>query len=353
MDIKTITLHCTDNCGSTLQAMALQRYLKEMGHNVEIIDYRPSYLQYNGSFLKTQIKRLVLWKTSRNQKKKNEWFQKQYLSVTSKTYFSYEELKRDTPQADLYLAGSDQIWNPSYKCGRDPAYYLDFVEDSNKKFAYAASVGKSAVSKDERELITGYIKNFKAVSVRERSTQRLLEGILPCKVDYVCDPVLLLEKEFYDSIAKHPEIKEKYILVYLVQPSKTLDYMLERLKKKLHAKVVLIYGLRKNCNCDKHIIDVSPDEFLGYIQGAEFVVASSFHATVFSHIFEKQFAIIPPKENAARIKQMLELSGLERRLISKMSDVENIMEPIDFSKSREKVAAFVAASKRILNEYCS
>ena len=352
MNIMTITLHCTDNCGSTLQAMALQKYLIGKGHDVEIIDYRPAYLQYNGSFLKTQIKRLLLWKTSRNQQKKNEAFQKKNLIVTPQTYTNYEELKKCPPKADLYITGSDQIWNPAYQCGRDPAYYLDFVQDTNKKVSYAASVGKSNVSDEEKKLIIDFVKNFYAISVREESTRKFLSKNVSCKVDYVCDPVFLLDKKFYSAIAQKPKSGEKYILVYLVQPSELLDELVEKLKEKYKAKVILIYGLRKNCKCDKHIIDVSPDEFLGYIAGAEFIVASSFHATAFAHIFEKPFAIIPPKANVARIAQMLEVSGLSQRMVLKKEDISRVMEPIDYSEPRRRVDYFITKSKRILDGYC-
>lgn len=352
MNIKTITLHCTDNCGSTLQAMALQKYLLSKGHNVEIIDYRPSYLQYNGSFFKSIIKKILIWKISLRQKRKNDAFQKENLIVTPQAYYNYSQLKSNPPKADIYIAGSDQIWNPGYLCGRDPAYYLDFVENSTKKFAYAASVGKTDVSEDEKIFIVEHVRDYNDISVRERSTQEFLARAVSCKVEYVCDPVFLLSKEYYATLAKKPQGKGKYILVYLVQPSELLDDLVERLRQKYGARVILIYGLRKNCKCDEHIIDVSPDEFLGYIAGAEFIVASSFHATAFSHIFEKQFAIISPRANVARIAQMLEVSGLSKRMVVNQEQIANVMEPIDYTVCRQKIETFIAESKRVLDGYC-
>lgn len=150
MIIKTITLHCTDNCGSTLQAMALQRYLEKCGHDVEIIDYAPAYLKYNGNFMKSVAKTILFAKDSFMQRRKNRNFSKQYLRITKEHYKNYSALKQNPPKADAYITGSDQIWNLSYRCGNDEAYYLAFGDCEIPKYAYAASVGKVDVPQNEK-----------------------------------------------------------------------------------------------------------------------------------------------------------------------------------------------------------
>ena len=348
MKICTITLHCTDNCGSSLQAYALQRYLLNTGCKTEIIDYCPSYLKYNGSFIKSILKSILFCGAKLSQNKKNREFRKKYLKLTEQKYKTYRELENDIPKADAYITGSDQIWNPDYLCGNDPAYYLSFVKDA-PKLAYAASIGKTMVPNVQKKMITDYVKDFSYITVREETSKELLSGEVDCQVDYVCDPVFLLPREHYCGIESVPKIKEKYILVYLVQQSKLLDELVQQLREELGAKVVLIYGVRYYCNCDYHIRDVSPTEFLGYINHAEYVVTSSFHATAFSHIFQKQFAIVLPKANTARIEQMLEISGLQERIITCENEISQAFEMIDYGSVKPRLESFIDISKKSIN----
>lgn len=353
MKINTITLHCTDNCGSSLQSLALQKYLEDRGHDAKIIDYAPNYLKYNGSFIKSVIKSVVMFKDVRSQNRKNRNFFREFLRITDKKLKTYEALRQAPPEADAYITGSDQIWNPSYLCGRDPAYYLDFVPEGKKKFAYAASVGKENVPQEEKDLIVNYVKDFQAISVREKCTKQWLAPLVECPVEHVCDPVFLKDGDYYRSIAKKPRDLGKYILVYLVQPSETLDKVIAYLRKALNAKVVLIYGARKNCDCDYHFRDVSPEEFLGYIDGAAHVVASSFHATAFSCILRKQFTVVLPQRNTVRIEDILHTAGLEDRIIRPADAIgEGMLKTVDYTAAGEKLDAFIAHSKNVLNSYC-
>lgn len=353
MNIRTITLHCTDNCGSSLQSLALQKYLEDQGHDAQIIDYTPSYLKYNGSFLKYVVKSLVMFRDVRSQNRKNRNFFRNFLRVTDQNYKIYDALRKVPPEAEAYITGSDQIWNPSYLCGRDPAYYLDFVPEGKKKYAYAASVGKLDVTQEEKNLIVSYVKDFQAISVREDYTRQWLAPLVNCPVEYVCDPVFLQDGDYYRSIAKKPRDLGKYILVYLVQPSQTLNQVIAYLRKALNAKVVLIYGARKNCDCDYHFRDVSPEEFLGYIDGAAHVVASSFHATAFSCILRKQFTVVLPQHNTVRIEDILHTVGLEQRIIRSADAVgADMLEAVDYAVVGEKLDAFIRHSKKVLNSYC-
>ena len=350
MKICTITLHCTDNCGSSLQAYALQKYLLNEGNETEIIDYCPQYLKYNGSFIKSIIRKILMWKTVSTQDKKNLEFRYKYLKLTREKYLSYKELNDNPPQADLFITGSDQVWNPDYLCGNDPAYYLNFVHDNTLKMSYAASLGKVDVPFDQKKMIINYVKDFSFISVREKSSQELLQKSISCPVEYVCDPVLLLKKHDYIKMESNPPIREKYILIYLVKKNELLDDLVQQLRQHFDAKVVLIYGFRDYCNCDYHIRDVSPTEFLGYINHAEYIVASSFHATVFSLIFEKQFSIVLPKANTARIEQMLELCGLKDKIIRTKSEIANAFKEIDYETVRPKLNNFIESSQKTIQK---
>ena len=137
---------------------------------------------------------------------------------------------------------------------------------------------------------------------------------------------------------------------YLVQKNELLDDLVQQLRQNLDAKVVLIYGFRNYCNCDYHIRDVSPTEFLGYINHAEYIVASSFHATVFSLIFEKQFSIVLPKANTARIEQMLQVSGLKDRIINTKFEIVNAFKEIDYEMVKPKLNNFIENSQKTIQK---
>lgn len=324
MKILTATLHAIDNCGSCLQAYALQQYLLQQGIENEIIDYRPPYFKNNGNTLKYFIKKIVFGRKIREREQIFEQFVVEYLKVTSEQYKTYEEVEKADLQADYFLTGSDQVWNDYFPCGRDPFYYLDFAKQG-KKISYAASLGRVP---DERELQQLYnrVKDFDFISVREESSMLALheKGL---QVEQVCDPTLLWDKDFYDKIAVQKEIGD-YILVYLTAKSELLDDVLEKLQEKYQCKIVYVGSFLNRCKCDVNYTNVGPREFLGLIAGAKFVVAGSFHATIFSCIYQKEFAVLPYKNNE-RMRDLLKKLKLEERYIE---NFDKIGESIEWGK---------------------
>ena len=214
MKTATITLHDTNNAGSSLQSFALQHFLSENGIENEIIDYVPNYVRTNGRFIRTLARQVIYWKESREQTRNFRLFKAQFLKCTSQRYRTYEQLMHNPPVADIFIAGSDQIWNAGYACGQDPAYYLAFSR--KPKVSYAASIGKAEVPEEEQMRFSHYLRDFRAISVRERSSKELLSQLLHRDVAYVCDPVLLNSLEVYRGMQSAPLINEPYALVYLV-----------------------------------------------------------------------------------------------------------------------------------------
>jgi polysaccharide pyruvyl transferase WcaK-like protein len=348
MKVLTITLHSTTNPGSSLQAFALQHFLIANNIETEIIDYRPEYTLTNNSKLKTILKKFIYYKEYKETKTKNDLFVEKYLRLTKKRFFTYEDLESEDFNGDVFITGSDQLWNSFYPCGRDRAFYLNFLK-KGKKLAYSVSLGKEEV--DERELnwICSNIQDFDFVSVREESSKHLLEKYGIPNVAHVCDPVLLLDREVYSKMLIKPQI-EKYIVVYLVNKSPLLEELLAILKKKYGFKVVLIGAFRNKCTNDIHIRGTSPLEFLGFMANAEYIVASSFHATLFAHIFEKKFVILPPEQNSARIEQFLSLTGLEEHILRSRSDIPKAIENINYVDAKKRMNSFIAQSKKVLLE---
>ena len=350
MKIAILTLHALKNPGSLLQAYALQHFLQEQGEKVQIIDYRPRYVYNEGSSLKYFVKKLLFFPFYLRQKKKYEDFIKKYLSL-SKRYNSYEELKEMPVHADVYMLGSDQLWNCDHPCGKDPVFYLSFTE--GVKIAYATSIGKPIVDDINIEIIRKYSSQFKHIGLREKSNATQISRALDRKVEWVCDPVLLLDANNYNSMIDSSKniSMNNYVMVYLSPKSKLLDEIVAYYKKK-GCKIILVGGFTKRCECDAHIKDAGPVDFLYYIKHAQCVVSTSFHATTFCHILHIPFVAIVPKTNGERINSLLELSGLTNRgIYSNEINMADVEKPIDWESVDLKIGAYIRQSQDLLNSW--
>lgn len=265
----------------------------------------------------------------------------------TKRYNSYSSLLNSQLNADVYIIGSDQLWNSDYQCGLDPVFYLKFVERGNK-ISYATSVGKHDIDALNLEILKERLSDFNIISVREKSTSVLLTKVLGKNVTWVCDPVLLLPMDNYKQLVFDCKQYSPYAVVYLSDSCKALDFLVDYYKKK-GLKIILLGGFTKRCYCDEHIMDAGPLDFLSLIYGADTVISSSFHATVFSHIFHKDFATIIPKRNGERINSLLELTGLEYRgLEPDTKDCGMLKQEIDWHKVDNRLSAHINDSKQYL-----
>lgn len=346
MKTKTITLHDTDNFGSSLQAYALQRYLLDNNIENEIIDYTPKYLYTHNRPVYIFFRNILFFKDVYSKKKKFKEFKDKYLKVTNTQYYSIKDLMEDRVDADVVICGSDQLWNSNYACGKDPAYYLNFFEGNNiRKVSYAASLGKSEVSDEELDWITDNIRDFSAISVREQSSVSLLEKKLDDTVSVVCDPVLLLEKSVYQDMASKKIVEEPYALIYLIEPGELLDKTITYLKEEKKLKIVVVGSYKNKCYSDISPKDLGPSEFLSLLLYADFVLASSFHAMAFSLLFEKNFAAILPSKNQERINHLLGLMKLENRILNSSKDISLIFEKPEYELISNKFKEYVEYSK--------
>lgn len=344
--IYTITLHHIINPGSVLQAFALYKYLEEKGYDVEVIDYRPEiYYQSLQDFLKTNLLKIIEFRSQLLQKRKYKLFIERNIKITSK--MTKENMNSLDDSQTVFIAGSDQIWNMKYPCGNDLNYYLDFVK-KGKKISYAASLGDSACDIQDINIIADRIKDFYWTSIREHEAIDILKNKGINSLSCVCDPVFLLEKEKYKELMA-PVNLNNYVFVYLVQPSKTLDSLIEHFKLK--GKVVVQVGNRKKCDCDILVKALSPDEFISYIFRADIVISSSFHATAFSLIFEREFYTILPKKNQNRIMDILDIVSLENRAIKNSDNACNVIteSSINYELVTPILEKYIKLSKDVLN----
>ena len=167
MEIKIITLHSLFNPGSALQAFALQKYLSGE-HNVQIIDYRPAYSRYGGSFFNAFIRMILFFRYRCRESKKFNSFMNKFMNLT-KTFYTYKSLCKANLTADLFVAGSDQLWNTDYPCGNDDAFYLDFVKNV-EKVTYSTSVGKKVIDDKNLNKIKTFSDSLSSIAVREKDT---------------------------------------------------------------------------------------------------------------------------------------------------------------------------------------
>ena len=341
-----ITIHNIANFGSAFQAMALNRYLRQEGHDCRVIDYNPPY--FTKGSLKQRLGKLLNYRAYRRRTKSYRTFVENNMKLTPSAYTSVEQLQKENWQEDLYIAGGDQLWNEFYPCGRDDAYKLAFTK--GPKIAFGTSLGKSTFTAEGMRSLKEKVCCFQGIGIRESSGVKLLNEAGVSQACHVCDPVFLLSRQEYSSYLKEVEVKEPYVFVYLVDKSELLDAAIDFIQKELGLKIVLYTGFIPKCRYDVWIREQGPEETLSYIANAQFVLSASFHATAFSAIFHKQFFTILPGENTnARIEDFLELIGLPERKISAIAQLkEELLQAIDWAPIEKKLEEHIEQSKDYL-----
>lgn len=329
-------MHKVLNYGSALQAYALQKVLEDMGHDVEIIDYvYPN--EYHKQFqAKPPIWRNILSslinyiKGNSNNSRQilfDEFYSKHF--NLSKTYNSPVELCNNPPVYDIYLTGSDQVWNPN-SIHEDTSFMLSFT-DSNNKIAFSASFSTSVLPKMYRDLYATELKKYSHIYMREESGCRLVKELTGKESQVVLDPTLLLDKNQWLDLARHSTkvFDKPYILVYILGYSfKCYPYIYDFVKfvQRKTGKALIIlnmsnrYAIRLN---NKIIItDASVYDFIKLFAEADMVVTDSFHGTAFSLNFGVPFySVVNDKvNNDSRILNLLSLTGETHRAITHMSD---------------------------------
>ncbi len=328
MRIRIITIHGIPNFGSVFQSYALCKYLQDQGYaDTEVINYNPKY--FKPRTVRSKIGKILNYRSYVIRSKKFREFNRANMSLTQQSFDSLEQLEKHDFGADVYIAGGDQLWNVYHDCGKDDAYKLTFV--SGRKISYATSMGQTNFTSKQLTDLVKRIKEFSAVSVRESSSVQLLKDAGISAVHCV-DPVFLLDSAEYEKFIK-PINQPRYLLVYLVTPSELLERCINYLSHKYNLKVILCSGFSKKCTCNEFLKDLGPDEILSYIKNAAIVLSSSFHATCFSMIFNKQFfTILPDKHTNERIVDILKIRGLENRIIKEQSDIRQALDiEIDYN----------------------
>ncbi|WP_415988572.1 polysaccharide pyruvyl transferase family protein [Alistipes indistinctus] len=332
--IGIITIHNSPNYGASLQSFALYKYIEQQGYECELIDlHRPHYVDFKRSKkylayrensivkIKRIIKRLIGRKSSlyfSSAKNKFDLFNRQIR--LSRPYCGIDELYADPPHYDLYITGSDQLWNPAQPFCLEP-YFLTFAPSEAKKIAYAASIGITELTERERGDFKRWLSAYAAVSVREKQAKALLESFVDREIVQVSDPTFLLDIEYWHSIAVYPAEKKNYILLFtLSYQTSMLDYALH-LSRESGLPLICLGQIQPDVEDGSYtaVKDAGPLEFIGYIAQADLVITDSFHGTVFSMIMGcKNFYtyIAPGNKRSSRITDLLTTFHLQDHLLN-------------------------------------
>lgn len=346
MKIGILTFHCAHNYGAVLQAYALQEKIKELGHEVEIIDYRPNYIEipykiFSFKRLITKypiilLKRIISEALTIN---KRILRHKSFSSfISNRLNLSEKVKKKKIPgNYDLYILGSDQIWNPMITKGFDNVFFGFFkTKQTANKITYAASMADTGYLYSHTEYIKKAFLNFNAISVREEILTKHFKKFTNKEIVNVLDPTLVVEKKIWDKIQSKPIFNHKYVLVYEVKADiKTLK-VAQKIAKQINGEIIFLKAFL-DLNTNRNSKDTaSPEEFLGWIKHANCVVTTSFHATAFSVVFEIPFYTIKLDDALNnRSTAFLKSIGLEERIINDANHI--VFSEIDYKNSIQKL----------------
>ncbi len=325
-----LTFHYAHHYGAQLQAYALMKAIEGFGVDCEIINYvRPDTIDGNRLFKKKLSIRAIISNADtlinyRSLKKRYDRFNdfvRTDMKLSQKFYGSYQELADDPPAYDVYVCGSDQIWNPMIFKEKtyDPAFFAEFAS-GGRRVSYAPSFGISSIPEDRREQLAGYLEKFHRVSVREKQGEKIIRDISGKDAATVLDPTLLLTGEEWGRLAAPAEVNGPYLLCYFITDAGKYAEYVRAVSEKFKLPVISLCGSRRVVpQTIRRILDAGPREFLGLFAGASAVCTDSFHGTVFSLVFNREFYCFDSSNDTAktvssRLHNILDITGLTARL---------------------------------------
>lgn len=378
-----ITLYYKNrNYGGSLQAYALCRFLTACGLETEQISYQRTKTAEQTPRMTQRLKRMlnpknlynavavrvrrlgssVVGRAFHDKLKQRydaiDWFDK-HQTPHSETVYT-EQTIQNCDGYDAYITGSDQVWNPAWS---RPAYFLSFVPKGKPKISYAASVGVSTLTETERGRIQKHLADFTAVSVREEDAVDLLSPVSPVPVEWVLDPTMLLTREQWDEICSERLVAGKYIFTYFLGEDMRQRKLAADFAKQKGMPIVTlphIHGNFRLCDLaygDKKLYAVSPADFISLIKYAEYVLTDSFHGTVFSNIYEREYFVFPRKGRRSmgtRIYSLTKLMGREDRFCDTaekctLSYVQSLA-PMDYNGAFLELESCRMRSKKFLEK---
>lgn len=358
--------------GGMLQAFATQQILDKLEIESEVINFDNlkrdinrrkwryflsnifdgTIVKEKGKVIAKKIKARFNKSFAEKQAERDAAFEKFCLSnfKVSRKFDSWEDLSHECYNYDAVIVGSDQLWLPSNVIA--DYYTLSFVPDDVKKIAYATSFGIGALPESLQTKYKSFLSRIEFLSARETSGQDIIKQCTGRDVPLVCDPTLLLERTDWEMIASEPRIiTEDYVFCYFMGDNPEQRAFAKRLAQKEHCKIVALLHLDQYISSDEDYVDyapyhVSPADFVNLVKNARYVCTDSFHGTVFSVIFSKEFFTFKRFNKKASLStntRLLSLLGkldLKDRLFTGYENVEENLNVQNYQQVQKTLSAF-------------
>lgn len=352
MKVGIITFHNTSNYGAALQALATVKAIEEMGFDAEIIDYTSHHrrTKYSAVWrvvesikagnISSAAKYLVLSPGVFLRNRAFKKFYRKYLTKSAQVYRARKDLAKTSGLYDSVVAGSDQIWSYKNNDG-DLSYLLDFVSSEVNKCSYASSFGVSDIPESLRVEYSDLLNKIDAISVREDLGRTLVKKIADRNASVVVDPVLLLDRGYWCSLAGIVSARQHPFDLVYVNSASFLERKISYADTFPRVPKISI-GSFKFTDVFKRDVSLrngeGPLAFLSYINSARFVYTTSYHAVLFCLIFNKPFYVFLTGDNGrdARIIQVLDDYDLNERAVHSFDKCLKPSLGVDFSGFNEK-----------------
>lgn len=341
--IGILTFHYSNNYGGVLQSLALYNTVKELGYDVEIINYIPkSYQPYNltgnlgisKNIFKNKLSNLNIFNISQKVKIMNKYSK----SIMNK-FDSYREEKanyskrvdEDSLETILnnysaIIVGSDQVWNPSQR--KSPIYFLNFGNKyEGKKISYAPDSTIQDVNQEDLEVLKKALGEFHHISVRNDHSFDFVNSVIDKEAEIVADPTLLFD---FNSFDKKESSEGEYILTYVL--GKEIEGSHKKVIEKIRSKYgnIPVYSIKiPTMNfelspfADKVFYDLNPDEWISMFKNAKFVYTDSFHGVLFSLKYHKPFlAYYTEKLRATRFIDLGKRYNIDKYIVQNIAEID-------------------------------
>ena len=345
--------------GANLQCYALWKYIKSLGYNCDVIDLiRPCHQKYRnyGKILEnnfmydksnviSKFKNKLLHSLFRSRMyiQENSCFSSFWKEISYSKTFNLKQLYKEKKDYEIYVTGSDQVWNPTQSYKIEP-YFLTFAR--GRKISYASSMGIKSMPENMRKIVKPWLQEYSFISVREKELLKDVSEITDGEVAHVVDPTFLLDKEEWMNVIQNSSLeiqKKEYILFYSLSYKDDFVQMLKQfcIDNCEYEIVVVDYLLDLKSANLKVINNIGPLEFLSLIYKAKYVVTDSFHCMAFSINFDIPFAVIKGISNEKRISRM-------ESILDICNSLDRIIDANKFD--REKID-FGVVDKKELNHF--
>jgi hypothetical protein len=362
------------NYGGNLQAYALCKALRKMSVDAEQISFdRYANRKKAKITFKKIIKNVLLIMSKfiyrdayKNIRLRNQCFDQFNRTIIphSQTIYDSNNISECVDNYDIFITGSDQVWHPIAYC---PEYGLEFVPSNKIKLSYAASLAVNEITSEYQNVLKKCLADFRAISVRESSSIDLLKDIVKTEIYVSIDPVFLLSQNDWNEVCSDFSYRNPYVFCYFLGDNDNSRIVAEKYATEHNLKILTLpHLLGKYRKCDKNfgdekLYDISPADFLALVKGAQIVFTDSFHAAVFSIIYEKEFVVFErdtigvSKDMKTRLTCLLDMFDLSERFSVLVGEkaVRHIekLSKIDFSLVAMKLEVLKNESLEYLKEY--